>query len=268
MAQVHLPLAPQRGFGETSRKDTWWVQPLAIFVGLMFFIVYTTWAGLQNAHYTYEGYLSPFYSPVLWGDPDHAWFGPGQPPFWPDFLPYSPAILILIFPAGFRLTCYYYRGAYYKSFWLSPPACSVGKPHKTYSGERAFPLIVQNIHRYFLYAAVAYIFILSYDVYLGMWFRNEAGAREFGIGLGTLIMAINVLFIGMYTFGCHSMRHIIGGFADILSKSPVRKKLYDCSTYCNGQHQRWAWTSLVSVLFTDIYIRCCSMGIWSDLRII
>ena len=37
----------------------------------------------------------------------------------------SPAILILIFPLGFRFTCYYYRRSYYRSFWWSPPACAV-----------------------------------------------------------------------------------------------------------------------------------------------
>lgn len=268
MAQVRLPLAPQSGFGETSRRDTWWLSPLAVFIGLTTFIVYVTWAGLQNDHYTYLGYLSPLYSPVLWGNPEHAWFNGPQPPFWPGALPYSPALLILIFPAGFRLTCYYYRGAYYKAFWLSPPACAVGKPHHTYSGERSFPLIVQNIHRYFMYAAVLYLFILASDVYKGMWFPTQAGAQEFGIGIGTVVLALNVFFLSMYTFGCHSARHAIGGFKDILSKAAVRKHLYRGATWCNERHQRWAWTSLVWVGFTDLYIRMCSMGIWTDWRII
>ena len=53
----------------------------------------------------------------------------------------------------FRLTCYYYRKAYYRSFWLSPPACAVPDGHKKYTGETRFPLIFQNLHRYFFYAA-------------------------------------------------------------------------------------------------------------------
>jgi hypothetical protein len=56
----------------------------------------------------------------------------------------SPALIILIFPLGFRMTCYYYRKAYYRSFWMSPPACAVAEPHKTYTGETRAPLILQN----------------------------------------------------------------------------------------------------------------------------
>jgi hypothetical protein len=36
----------------------------------------------------------------------------------------------------------------------------------------------------------------------------------------------------------------------------------------NRNHMRWAWLSLFSVGFSDIYIRLCSMGIWSDWRIL
>ena len=97
-------------------------------------------------------YLSPFYSPELFGNSPHAWFGP-PPSWWPGWLPYSPALLILWAPAGFRVTCYYYRGAYYKAFWADPPACAVGEPRKGYIGESNWPLRIQNIHRYFLYVA-------------------------------------------------------------------------------------------------------------------
>ena len=72
-------------------------------------------------------YLSPFYSPELFGDSPHSWFGP-KPGVWPAWLPFSPALLILPIPGFFRLTCYYYRGAYYKAFWADPPSCTVGEP--------------------------------------------------------------------------------------------------------------------------------------------
>jgi hypothetical protein len=71
--------------------------------------------------------------------------------------PFSPAFLIMWIPAGFRFTCYYYRGAYYKAFWLDPVNCAVGEPRKTYLGERYLPLILQNVHRYFFYLAVVFI---------------------------------------------------------------------------------------------------------------
>jgi hypothetical protein len=29
----------------------------------------------------------------------------------------------------------------------------------------------------------------------------------------------------------------------------------------------WAWGSLFSVGFSDLYIRLCSMGIWTDFRL-
>jgi hypothetical protein len=138
-----------RLFLATERKDSWWAAPLATFVVLGAFVVYATWAAFQGNHYTYGPYLSPFYSPELFGDSPHALFGP-KPAWWPGALPFSPALLILWAPGGFRMTCYYYRGAYYKAFWADPPACAVGEPRKHYLGENSLPLILQNIHRYFL----------------------------------------------------------------------------------------------------------------------
>jgi hypothetical protein len=271
MASIDVPLKRQ-GFGNTSRRDRWWLQPLAVFLGFSAFIVYSTWAAFQNQHYLFGEYLSPFYSPLLLTDNpahlEHSWLGM-KPGWWPALLPFSPAFLILWAPGGFRFTCYYYRGAYYKAFWADPPGCAVGEPRKSYLGENSFPLIIQNIHRYFLYLAVAFIFILSYDVWKALWFVNEAtGAREFGIGLGTIVLLLNVIFLGGYTFGCHSMRHLIGGFRDRLAETPTRKSCYDCVSSLNRKHMNWAWTSLFWVGFTDLYIRLCSMGIWHDWRIL
>ncbi len=57
----------KRAFGETLRPDAWWLQPLAVFLGLSGFIVYSTWAAFQGEHYHFGPYLSPFYSPELLG---------------------------------------------------------------------------------------------------------------------------------------------------------------------------------------------------------
>ena len=174
----------------------------------------------QFDYYYSAPYLSPFYSPCLTTGcaPEASDFG--QPISW---WPLSPALIILIFPLGFRLTCYYYRKAYYRAFWFSPPACAVAEPHKRYTGETRFPLIVQNIHRYFWYAAMVFGVILTYDAILG--FRNADG--EWGhMGLGTVILLINAALIWLYTLSCHSCRHIMGGKLKHFSKHPLRYKAW------------------------------------------
>lgn len=266
-----LTTLPRRGFAQTSRSDLWWVKPLAVFLGLTAFVVYSTWAALQNAHFEYQGYLSPMYSPLFFSpagvESHHALFD-ALPGWWPAWLPLFPAFLILWAPGGFRFTCYYYRGAYYKSHWGSPISCAVGKAQKGYRGEKGFPLVFQNVHRYFLYFALIFLVILSIDVYRGMYFTNAAGQTEFGIGVGTLVLALNVVLLGAYTFGCHSLRHLVGGGLNVLSKRPARLKAWKGVTWCNTRHQLFAWLSLFWVGFTDLYVRLCSMGVWTDLRIL
>lgn len=260
---------PRRGFGETSRTDVWWVKPLAVFLGLSTFIVYSTWAALQGDNYHFGHYLSPFYSPELWGPSPHAWFGGPRPPWWPGWLVFSPAMLILWAPGGFRFTCYYYRGAYYKAFWGDPPSCSVGEPRKSYRGEASFPLILQNVHRYFMYIALVFIFLLASDVWKALWFTDPtSGAETFGIGVGTLVLAVNVVLLAGYTLGCHSFRHIIGGRLTRISEHPVQYQAYQGACRLNRRHQMWAWLSLFWVGFSDIYVRCCAMGLWTDWRIL
>ena len=152
----------QRRLGETARRDVWWLQPLLVFLGLSTFIVYATWAAFQGNHYSYGPYLSPFYSPEIFGPSPHSWFGP-RPASWPGWLPFSPALLILPIPGLFRVTCYYYRGAYYKAFWADPPSCTVGEPRSSYWGENSFPLVLQNVHRYMLFLSVFILLILAFD---------------------------------------------------------------------------------------------------------
>ena len=270
-------LPPQRRFGRTTRPDAWWVQPLFVFLGFSAFIVYSTWAAFQGigdihnhaCSYWYGGnganYLSPFYSPEMWGTSPHAVFGAALPSWWPGWAPFSPAFLILWAPAGFRFTCYYYRGAYYKAFWADPINCAVGEPRKTFLGERSFPLILQNIHRYMFYLAALFIVILSYDAWLGMWFTDSTGTEHFGIGVGTIVLMLNAVLLGLYTFGCHSLRHLVGGFLDSKSKAPTCAKAYNCVSCLNTRHMLWAWISLFWVGFTDVYIRLCATGHLHDI---
>src|SRR5271156_5828622 len=191
MSSIDVPLR-NGGFGSTARRDAWWREPLLVFLGFAAFIVYSTWAAFQGNHYTFGPYLSPFYSPEIFGDSPHAWFGPKRG-WWPGLLPFSPALLILWAPGGFRFTCYYYRGAYYKAMWADPINCSVGEPRSTYLGERYLPLVLQNIHRYFLYLALVFIFILGRDAFDSLWFKDASGAAHFGLAVGSLVLIINVV---------------------------------------------------------------------------
>ena len=266
MTTVPVRVVP-RGFGQTTRRDTWWAVPAVVFTILSAFVVYATWAAFQGQHYTYGPYLSPFYSPEIFGDSPHAWFGP-KPSIWPAWLPFSPALLILPFPGLFRFTCYYYRGAYYKAFWADPPSCAVGEPRKGYRGENSFPLILQNVHRYFLFIALGFLVLLAHDVWKAMWFVDPVtGHVGFGIGVGTIVLAVNVVLLGGYALGCHTLRHVVGGKCDELT-SDTRATAYRCVTCLNARHMAWAWCSLISVAFSDIYVRLCATGVWTDWRLL
>jgi hypothetical protein len=267
MEAVPVKIVP-RGYGATERQDAWWIEPILVFVVFSSFLGYGLWAALQNANFEFGPYLSPFYSPLLFGTSHHAWLGPR--PEWFPVAVFYPALLILPVPALFRFTCYYYRGAYYKAFWQDPVSCAVGEPRGTsYWGERWFPLVLQNVHRYIAYLAVLYIFILSYDVWLATnWPNPNTGEMEFGIGVGTVVMLVNVVLLASYTFGCHSLRHLFGGRRDEVSKAPISEACYRCSSALNVRHMMFAWLSLFSVGLTDAYIRLCSLGVIWDFRIL
>ena len=245
----------------TLRQDRWWLYPLATFTVFVSFIVYSTIRAFMGRDYFAEPYLSPFYSPCL-GDCVEGSSDFGQPFGW---FPLSAALIILIFPLGFRLTCYYYRKAYYRSFWFSPPACGVAEPHAKYTGETRFPLILQNIHRYFWYATFVVALILTWDVVLAF---GPAPGESDGIhmGLGTVVMIINVVLIWLYQLSCHSCRHIVGGRLRHFSKHPVRYKMWTFVSKLNGRHANYAWYSLFSVALTDLYIFLLAANVFDDPR--
>ncbi|MFG3252743.1 hypothetical protein [Streptomyces sp. NPDC048172] len=244
------------------RKDRWWLAPAATAFGLLAFVVYSTWRAFANADYYDAPYVSPFYSPCLADNCETMKGGPN----WGllgDWWGLSPALIILIFPLGFRLTCYYYRKAYYRGFWASPPACAVAEPHKKYSGETRFPLILQNIHRYFFYAALLVAGILTFDTVLA--FRDEH--YEWGhMGLGTLVFLVNIVLIWAYTLSCHSCRHIVGGRLKHFSKHPVRYRMWGWVGKLNERHMLLAWASLISVALADFYVYLLASGVFDDPR--
>jgi hypothetical protein len=263
-------VTPGRGNGEhpprraaiaerTLRTDRWWLQPLITVVVLVLFIAYSSFRAFQNAHYYASPYISPFYSPCITTRCEGGTF----PEFFTGPAWISPALYILVLPLGIRLTCYYYRKAYYRSFWLAPPACAVAEPHRRYTGETRVPLIGQNIHRYFLYAALVFNVILFYEAFMS--FRDETG--EWGhMGLGTLILLVNAVMLFLYSISCHSCRHIVGGRLNTFSKHPLRYKAWGVVSKLNARHMQYAWISLFTVAFADFYVFLLATGTITDLR--
>ncbi len=249
---------------KTLRKDPWWRAPAITAVALTVWVVYATVRVFMGHWYWVPAYhyLTPFYSPCVSGEcaPGSSSLGQWFPAV-PPIIPY--AIVSLPFVLGFRLSCYYYRRAYYRAFWQAPPACAVREPHKSDSGETRFPLILQNLHRYFFYLAVPIAVLLTYD--LTQAFRGPDG--DFGLGLGTLIMLVNVILIWAYTLSCHSCRHITGGRLKNFSAHPVRYWIWTQISKLNARHMLFAWLSLGTLMLTDLYIWLVSAGVFSDPRI-
>jgi hypothetical protein len=231
------------------------------------FVIYTTFRIFQNAYFhlgvgtgEFEEHaylLSPMYSPLL--------ALPAWVPAW-----VSPAMLILWMPGGFRLTCYYYRKAYYRAFFLDPVACAVGEPRDEYQGETRL-LLFQNIHRYFLYIALVFIVILSYDAILSFLWPTADGGRTFGVSLGSLVLTAGVVLLALYTFSCHSLRHLVGGNVDCFScvrGGQARYKMWRGVTQLNEHHMFWAWTSLFGVTLADVYVYLVAAEVIQDLKLI
>jgi hypothetical protein len=255
MSAVPHELRPT-GFAATERRDAWWLAPLVQGVLLATLICYANWAALQGVDYKVDHpgggeLLSPFYSPLI---------------IIPGFH-YSPALLILVFPILFRATCYYYRKAYYRSFLLDPPACAVGEPRgKGYRGETAFPLILQNLHRYLFYITFVYLFFLWWDVVNSMRY-----GASFGLSLGTLVLLVSTLALTGYSFSCHSARHLIGGRLDCFSCSAgarTRHTLWQGASRLNEHHMAFAWISFVAVCSADLYVRLVASGVIRDVRLL
>jgi hypothetical protein len=248
----------------TFRKDRWWRAPRITATLLTIWVAYAT-VRVFTGHWYYVPqyhYLTPFYSPCVSGEcvPGSSALGQWIPAV-PPIIPY--AFVSLVFVLGFRTTCYYYRRAYYRAFWRSPAACAVREPHAAYTGETRFPLIGQNLHRYFFYLALLIAILLSYDVTQA--FRGPDG--NFGFGLGSLILLANAILLWGYTLGCHSCRHITGGRLKNFSKHPVRYWIWTKVSWLNGRHMQFAWITLGTLMLSDFYIMLVASGAFSDPRI-
>ncbi len=251
---VHLSVL-QSGFGKTLRRDNWWAGPATTGLIITSFIVYATFRGFENAHYEIGPYLSPMYSPLI-----DTSFAKG----WP--IPVSGAMLILGGPASFRLTCYYYRKAYYRAFAMDPPGCAVGERNAhTYNGERKL-WIFQNLHRFTLYIAIMFLVFLWHDAVKGLIGWSD-GTH---LNVGTLVITMNATLLSLYTLSCHALRHLVGGNVNSYSTAflgGLRFRLWKAVSVLNERHMLFAWMSLFGVGLTDFYVRCISVGAFADARI-
>lgn len=249
--------APQ-GLGATTRRDDWWVSPLGVGFWLAVLVLYAgfsalLWDPLLGAPYEVSGYISPFFAAI----------------FREAGLPFglSPAILTLWIPVGFRVTCYYFRRAYYRAYLADPPACAVGEPavHRRYRLETAFPFILQNLHRFFLYGAIALLALQWIEV-IGS-FLPDGRPR---LALGSVVLLTDIVLLTGYVSSCHSLRHIVGGRLDCFSCTRVSRTRHSAWLRLSGLNQRhmiFAWASLISVALADLYVRLLALGVLTDPQI-
>jgi hypothetical protein len=215
-----------------------WFYPTAVVVVLSLFTAYAVWVVFFNTQGRYGPYLSPFFSPEV-----RVWVIP-------------PALWVAWAPLAFRLTCYYYRKAYFRGFLWHPRSCAVREPNRwTYWGETRF-WAFNNLHRFAFYATALQVVVLWYDAVTAFWWNGGPH-----IGLGGVILLVNVLCLTGYTFGCHAFRHLAGGSKDCFSCQRVRYRLWKHVTVLNVRHDRWAWVSLFTVWFADLYIRGLITGV-------
>jgi hypothetical protein len=233
------------------REAPWWLQPTYTVVALGLFSLYAIWEAFFHNTGRYENYLSPFFSP------DVRTIG----------IRVLPALFVLWVPLLFRGTCYYYRKSIYRSFLWDPPACAI--PERTgrrYNGETRFPFNLMNLHRFFLYLAIIVLIFLWKDA-IDAFFFPKTG---FGVGVGSLLMLLNVVLLSLYTFSCHAFRHLVGGNLNCFSceRNPrTRYRLWRIVSNWNRNHSVWAWVSMFSVWATDLYIRLLIMGVIHDVRL-
>ncbi len=262
---IKLPVL--NGLGRTNRIDNWWSQPVAMGTGLTAALIYTFWRlFFYDADISYKLHgstvMSPIFSPNVleW---DLFGLSAWNHPEW-----VNAAILVLWIPFGFRGTCYYMRRVYYRTFFASPTACWVDEPDINkaigYQGERRM-FLFNNLHRYFLYAAIIIILIKWWDVTHTMHFHSAAH-EGFGVSIGTFVMGFEAFLLTMYVTSCHALRHLAGGMLDrwTSSISRVRGVLFGKISIANRSHGFWFWTSLTFVFLGDIWVLLVAEGRVND----
>jgi len=177
---------------------------------------------------------------------------------------YSPTVLIVPIPGLFRLTCYAYRKDYHRHLLHHPLACDNperdDKSSRHYTGERNAIFLFENLHRYFLYAGILLLPFFYYDFYLSLAYQDS-------LRIGSLVLLGNALTLTAWTFSCHALRHLIGGNIDCYScvkAGGLRNSVWKAQSWWNTHHEALAWISLLTIIFTDLYLRGLSIGLPLD----
>ena len=229
-----------------GRSDPWYLEWLLMCSALTVFLGYSGWATFQGKDYLFGPYRSPFY------------------PF--DFTVggLSPALFVFWMPVLFRLTCYYWRRTYYRTYFLDPAGCAVPELRKGYKGESSFPFILQNLHRYFVYLAVI-LLCFHWKETVNSFFYQDT----FGVGVGNILLLLDSVFLTIYVFSCHALRHLLGGKLKRFGCSHcsnVRYHAWNLSSILNERHGLWAWISLITIIVADLYVRLLSWGMITDIN--
>jgi hypothetical protein len=122
---------------------------------------------------------------------------------------------------------------------------------------------MQNAHRYFFYAGLAFNTLLTYDAIRAF---HQPGLG-WGVTVGTVVLSVNAVLLWSYTLGCHACRHLCGGGVKSFSKHPIRYRFWKFVTRLNSVHMNFAWASLIFVALTDVYVRLVVSGALTDYKL-
>ena len=248
----------------TLRRDRWWLQPVLTEIGLFAFVVYSTWVTFLNADYYAAPYISPFYSPCLSSAagrcparrqaPHLGWFG--------TWWLVTPAVIILIFPLGFRADLLLLPQGLLPVVVAVPaglrgpraaPPLHRRDPVPAARPERAPVLLLRR-------AGVQRDPELGRDRRVRLRRAHRDRRRH-------AVLVVNAVLLWLYSLSCHACRHAVGGRIDHFSRHPVRYRAWTFVSRLNPYHGNFAWASLVWVALTDLYVRLVASGVIHDPRV-
>ena len=204
----------EHGFAKTQRRDAWWAGPLVTALVLGGFVIYTTFRIFQNAYFQFghgtevaaracvsalADVLAAVGAAGLGAGVDFAGdvhsVDAGRVSA--DVLLLSQGVLpgVLFGSAGVR------------GGRAAGPICRARR------GCCCFRIFIAT----FLYVALVFIVILGYDAIHSFIWPTADGGLTFGVSVGSLVLTTGTTLLALYTFSCHSLRHLVGGNVDCFS---------------------------------------------------